>query len=97
MTNTTLTQILDHAALQNDRWLFLALMAIGLIASFYLFRWLVGQYTSQSTKLTEVVERNTIALGQIKGCVQQVSQEIMYCRMKNEMNHGTTTIPKPNE
>jgi Ca2+/H+ antiporter len=45
--------ILDHAAQQSDRWMFIALLAIGLLAMWMLARYFARQHDVLSAKLDE--------------------------------------------
>ena len=58
--------LIDHAAQQSDRWLFLAVLALGGLSGMWLFRWLVGRYTELSSRLAAVIEANTEALREMK-------------------------------
>jgi hypothetical protein len=41
---TDVQGIVDHAASQSDRWLFVALLLVGGLAFFFAAKWLAGQY-----------------------------------------------------
>lgn len=68
--NTNTVALIDHAARQSDRWLFLGLLALTILAAGWLFRWLVKRLDSITERheatLTGVVERNTEALREVK-------------------------------
>jgi F0F1-type ATP synthase membrane subunit b/b' len=44
MTPDAVRQIADHASLQSDRWLFVAVLLVGGIAFYFAAKWLAGQY-----------------------------------------------------
>lgn len=78
-----LMQAAQHAAQQSDRYLFLLVLAVFGAAVFWAFRWLVGQYTSQTKSLAEVIERNSAALHASTEASVAMTAEINYCRARN--------------
>lgn len=85
-----LLDLVNYAATQNDRWLFLGLLVLVLVACFGLWRWMVSSHVdvtrrltevtdrhiSQTEKLSEVVANNTIALHEVKAV-------LLDCRLRN--------------
>lgn len=78
-----ITTTVDHISQQSDRWLFIGCLVLGAIAAYFAFRWLVGQFISQTTRLAEVVERNTEALREVKTVVADTKETMSYCRLRN--------------
>jgi hypothetical protein len=59
MTNMNdLQTIVDHAAVQNDRWLFLALLVLTIIGTVFFWRWLTGDREKLANRLTEITDRH---------------------------------------
>lgn len=78
-----LKTVVDHAAQQNDRWLFLALLALIILFAVFIWRWIVSdreklanrltditdQHIDTMKNLTQVVTNNTNALYEVKEAV----------------------------
>ena len=56
--NDTISNLTDHAAQQNDRWLFIFLLMFLLAAFGIFFRWLLKDREAISRRLTEVTDRH---------------------------------------
>lgn len=54
MNPTDLKTVIDTASQQNDRWLFIALLVIGLLAMWMLAKYFTGQISSLATKHDEL-------------------------------------------
>ncbi len=52
------SNLADHASQMDDRWLAMALLIIGLVASFLLWKWMVKDREATATRLTEVTDRH---------------------------------------
>jgi hypothetical protein len=65
MTNFPMTQIapiIDHAAAQNDRWLFLLALALLGLFAFVVIRWLVNRTEKQNDVIAVILkEQNATA------------------------------------
>ena len=60
MTNTmneTISSI-DHAAQQNDRWMFIAMLVVLLVVGVIVWRWMISDREKISTRLTEMTDRH---------------------------------------
>jgi hypothetical protein len=77
---TDLQTLIDHAANQNDRWLFLAMFTIVIVGGIFIWRWMISdrekianrltemtdRHIAVTEKLTEVVANNTAVLHDVK-------------------------------
>lgn len=77
--NETINTI-DHAAMQSDRWLFIAMLVILIIALVIVWRWIISdrekisnrltamtdRHIAVTEKLSEVVANNTAVLHQVE-------------------------------
>lgn len=72
-------ELIDHAAAASDRWLFLAALVVIGLGGVWLVKWLVTSYTATVARLSEVVERNSEALREVKSAVQ-------FCRAQRLAN-----------
>jgi len=92
---TNIVTLVDHLADKDDRWLLLATWVIGLCFAVYLFKWLVGKYSSITEKLasviaasTAVIEKNCLALDRNSQAFEEVSRAIEHCRRaSNPLRH----------
>lgn len=50
--------VADHAARQSDRWLFVAMLVIFMIAVATMVRWFIGDREKLSVRLTEVTDKH---------------------------------------
>jgi hypothetical protein len=88
MTNMhALTDLADHASRQDDRWLLVAILIIGIAGMLMFWRWIVAdrekvadrlanmtdRHIDSQAKLSEVVVNNTTAL-------REVREVIVYCK-----------------
>jgi hypothetical protein len=95
MTNMNdLQTIVDHAAVQNDRWLFLALLVLTIIGTVFFWRWLTGdreklanrlteitdRHIASQEKVTEVVANNTMVMRETQAAMRDVQAAIVHCR-----------------
>ncbi len=76
--------IADHASQQSDRWLFLALLVVVGLCAVGIWRWIVADRQSISSRLEVMTERqlkqaeflatvvanNTVALGKVVNTIQ---------------------------
>jgi hypothetical protein len=102
MTNIPMSEverIVDHAAAQNDRWLFLALLVLTIIGTVFFWRWLTGdrekvanrlteitdRHIASQEKLSEVVANNTSALREVQGVMRDVKDSITYCKTRDRI------------
>jgi len=86
MTNmgpNEIQKIVDHAAMQNDRYLFVALLVLVLIAGFFLIRWAITQNATlnkqsreDGQRLATVVEANTAAFREQSEALNRLTQEL---------------------
>lgn len=67
MNPTDIKGIIDNAASQSDRWLFIALLVIGLLAIYVLARYFTGQISSLATKHDELNKFVRDELGEVVG------------------------------
>jgi hypothetical protein len=88
VTNTvnTVTQIADHAAMQSDRWLFLASLIVGLLGAVAIARWIVADRNRVVTslennqiQLVKIVEKVTDVVSTNTSALNRVSEEIRFC------------------
>lgn len=54
MNPTDVKNVIDTAAQQNDRWLFVALLVIGMLAIYALAKYFTGQISSLASKHDEL-------------------------------------------
>lgn len=54
----TVNALADHAALQSDRWLMVAMAIIGLAAGLLLFRWIISDRAAMAKRLTDMTDRH---------------------------------------
>jgi len=97
MTNIPMNdieRIVDHAAAQNDRWLFLALLVLTIIGTVFFWRWLTGdreklanrlteitdRHIASQEKLAEVVANNTSAMRENLTVMRDVKDTITWCK-----------------
>lgn len=64
--NPDMLNTLNHAAAQSDRWLFLAMIALGMASGAVSIRWLVGEFRTLAEKMASVVQANTDAMKEVK-------------------------------
>ncbi|MCA9325788.1 hypothetical protein KDA23_07080, partial [Candidatus Saccharibacteria bacterium] len=69
MDPETIQSAVDHAAVQSDRWLFLATLVVVGVCVFLLTRWMIGQLARRDTQAREdraelvlVIKENAIAM-----------------------------------
>ena len=55
-TTKAVTEVATYAAHQSDRWLFVALIVIGLFAAFWLFRYFTGRLDTLQKRMDEQSE-----------------------------------------
>lgn len=67
---TNLIHALDHAAVQNDRWLFLFAIALMMAGATLAIRWLVVELRTQSERMGGVLQANTDALREIRSAIE---------------------------
>lgn len=81
-----ITKIADHASMQTDRWLLIAVMITSLVLAVWIWRWVIADREKtairlaemtdrhiQTTKeVTEVVANNTVALNSFKETLQRI-------------------------
>ena len=107
-TNTmgTLIQAADHAAMQSDRWLFVALLLVFLSGGVVLWRWMVAdreavgkrltditdRHIAAGERLAEVVANNTVALKSNSEALAQVSIQIARCEAVRSINQTQRTV-----
>lgn len=53
-----ITDLTNHAAQQSDRWLFIAVLIVSLVAMFTLWRWIVADRDKLATRLTNITDRH---------------------------------------
>ncbi len=56
--NEALKETIDHAAKENDRWLFVALLVILLIFIGFIWRWMTADREKISNRLTQMTDRH---------------------------------------
>ncbi len=90
--------ITDHAARQSDRWLFIAILVILLIASVVFWRWIIkdrdklgarltdvtDRHIDAHQKLIEVVARNNEVVAQNTRVLFDVNATLTYCKTRNQ-------------
>ena len=78
MTNhmTDFFSATNHAAVQSDRWLLIAVCLMGMGAATFLWRWIVSDYVRRVEQMMEVIATNTAALAAVK-------EVIGHCRIKH--------------
>jgi len=86
MTNmgpTEVTRFIDHAAVQNDRYLFVALLVLVVVAAFLLVRWAITQNVKlndqsrqDGQRLATVVEANTAAFREQSQALNRLTEEL---------------------
>lgn len=94
MTNMSdIINAADHAAMQSDRWLFVATLLILIVGAVFLWRWMTedrkavaerltsitDRHITQSEKLAEVVTNNTAALQTNSQMMAKVADQIGRC------------------
>lgn len=93
------TPIIDHAAQQSDRWLFIAAIVVILLIGLLIWRWIVAdrekiakrlteitdKHIEAQQKLAEVVANNTAALHRIDQVMSETSEVLHFCRNKNQL------------
>lgn len=93
-----ITNIADHAAQQSDRWLFIALLILFILASVVLWRWMVNdrekmeqrlsamteRHIEGQQKLVEVVTKNTEVVANNTRVLSDVGTTLAYCKTRNE-------------
>jgi hypothetical protein len=86
MKPDTIPQIADHIAAQGDRWLFVALIIVGLFAIVVLWRWfttelnkvnervtdLTNQHIEMTRRISDVVANNTAALQNVHAALSSL-------------------------
>lgn len=55
-TTKAVTEVATYAAQQSDRWLFVALIVIGLFSAFWLFKYFTGRLDSLQKRMDEQSE-----------------------------------------
>jgi hypothetical protein len=97
MTNLTMNDvqgIVDHAAAQNDRWLFLAMLVLSIIGTIFFWRWLTNDREKVAARLTQITDRhitaqekvvdvvanNTLAMREVQATMRDVQSAITHCR-----------------
>jgi hypothetical protein len=96
MTNQMqdITDLINTAAAQNDRWMFVALLVLAIAGSIFFWRWLTNDREKLSTRLTEITDRhiesqaklsevvanNTAALHEVQATMRDVSSTIQHCK-----------------
>lgn len=50
--------IADHASNQSDRWLFVALLILAVLAMLMIWRWIVADRDKLANRLTEITDRH---------------------------------------
>jgi hypothetical protein len=77
------TRFIDHAAVQNDRYLFVALLILVIASAFLLVRWAItqnGELNRQSRedgqRLATVVEANTAAFREQSEALGRLTEEL---------------------
>lgn len=83
MTPTEVTRFIDHAAVQNDRYLFVALLVLVIVAAFLLVRWAITQNVKlneqarqDGQRLATVVEANTAAFREQSQALGKLTEEL---------------------
>jgi len=56
--NEAATNLIDHASKENDRWLFVALLVLLVLAAIFIWRWIVSDREKLSVRLTEMTDRH---------------------------------------
>lgn len=91
MSLLDLQRIVDHAAAKDDRWLFLAMLALMIVAATVIIRWMAAWNRSlfdeckkQTEELKVVVITNTQALTQNSASLQSFEATI------RERVHGSS-------
>lgn len=88
-------EIINQAATKDDRWLFVALLVIVLLAVVGLWRWLTSDRDKVATRLTEITDRhisqsehlstvvtnNTLALQQNTEALRRVELVMDHCKL----------------
>lgn len=86
-----LAKIVDHASQQNDRYLFLFLLGVGLVAAGFAFRYLLRRderksqamhdafnaNTAAQLQLGRIIERNTNLIEHNADILEQTKDELM--------------------
>lgn len=53
-----LKELTDHASQQSDRWLFIAMLVLVIIALVIIWRWIVADRDKLANRLTEITDRH---------------------------------------
>lgn len=83
MTSTDFLTTVDHAALMNDRWLFLAAFCLLLLLCGLIIHWLVRQLQSIIADHHELRREHQAALEQIIGTQNETTLKLAVCLDRN--------------
>jgi type VI protein secretion system component VasK len=82
MTNAVpnLVPLLDHAASQSDRWLFIAALALLLVFTWLVIRWLVNRTDLQNEALLQIAEQQNETAQHLAVVIAQNTEVINDCK-----------------
>ena len=89
-----LKQVADYATLQNDRWLFIAMLVIFLNAMYFTVRWGMRQLDKRDTKIEDLTrevatarsEFNQFLIGAVKELSGVISKNTEVIKENTEMS-----------
>ena len=89
-----LKQVADYAALQNDRWLFIAILIIFLSAMYFTVRWGMRQLDKRDTKIEDLTrevatarsEFNQFLIGAVRELSGVISKNTEVIKENTEMS-----------
>ncbi len=75
--------VVDHASMMNDRWLFLAAFFLLLLGCGAVIAWLVKQLQSVLASHTTARDEHQLALTQIISCQNETALKLAVCIERN--------------
>ena len=95
-----LKQVADYATLQNDRWLFIAMLVIFLNAMYFTVRWGMRQLDKRDTKIEDLTkdvatarsEFNTFLISAVKELSAVISKNTEVIKENTEMSDRKLAI-----
>lgn len=79
--------LIDHASIQSDRWLFLAMLVILLGAGLVFWRWIVADREKVAVRLTDITDRHIDSVEKLDDVVanntaalREVKDAVSFCR-----------------
>lgn len=86
-------EIADYAALQSDRWLFLAMLVVFLVAMYFTIRWGMAQLAARDGRIDALSkEFNTHLMTSVKELSAVISHNTDVIRGNTEMSQRKMNI-----